>query len=61
MRRLMRQQSMAPDDGPVTISTEYIPWPDYGGGAKYSVFEQNIACAEWLRRAWADTQALPPS
>lgn len=56
MRRMMRQQSMAPDDGPVTISTEYIPWPDYGGGARYSVFEQNIACAEWLRRAWTDIQ-----
>ena len=35
-----------------TISTEFIPFPDYGGGAKYSIFENSIACAEWLRETW---------
>jgi hypothetical protein len=60
IRQMMRHQAAAPDDGPVTISTEYIPFPDYGGGAKYSVFEQNIACAKWLREEWRHAHASPP-
>jgi hypothetical protein len=39
------------------ISTEFIPSPDYGGGARYSIFENNVACARWLRDAWADACA----
>ena len=39
------------------ISTEFIPHPDYGGGAKYSIFENSIACAHWLRETWAETLA----
>ncbi len=35
------------------ISCEHIPAPDYGGGHKYSVFEQNVACARWLREEWS--------
>ena len=31
------------------ISCEFIPFPDYGGGVRYSIFEQNVACAKWLR------------
>lgn len=31
------------------ISCEFIPFPDYGGGTRYSLIEQNIACAAWLR------------
>lgn len=37
------------------ISTEFIPNPDYGAGAKYSIFENSIACARWLRATWAST------
>jgi len=33
------------------ISCEFIPYPDYGGGARYSIFEQNLACADWIRAA----------
>ena len=39
-----------------TISTEFIPWPDYGGGAKYSIFENSVACAQWIRDEWAKAQ-----
>ena len=39
------------------ISCEFIPPPDYGGGAKYSIFEQNIACATWIRETWKSTVA----
>ena len=30
---------------------------DYGGGAKYSIFENNVACARWLRETWAASLA----
>ena len=35
------------------ISCEHIPNVDYGAGAGYSIFEQNVACARWLRAEWA--------
>ncbi len=41
------------------ISTEFIPGPDYGMGCRYSLFEQTIACAQWMRGAWAQAQAGP--
>jgi hypothetical protein len=59
-RQWIRHQFESPDGGPVTISTEYIPFPDYGGGAKYSIFEQNIACAEWLRGLWTEASSSAP-
>jgi hypothetical protein len=34
------------------ISTEFIPNLDYGEGCKYSLFEQAIACVEWMRAEW---------
>ena len=46
------------DDSPIRqISCEHIPAPDYGGGHKYSVFEQNVACARWLRDEWSQALA----
>lgn len=39
------------------VSTEFIPFPDYGGGAKYSIFAQNVACARWLRETWEELAA----
>jgi hypothetical protein len=35
------------------ISCEHIPNVDYGAGAGYSIFEQNVACARWIRSEWA--------
>jgi hypothetical protein len=35
------------------ISCEHIPAIDYGAGHRYSIFENNIACARWLREEWA--------
>ena len=34
------------------ISTEFIPGPDYGAGHGYSIFENSVACARWLRETW---------
>jgi hypothetical protein len=31
------------------ISTEFIPFPDYGEGGGYSLFGNSIACARWIR------------
>lgn len=36
------------------ISCEFIPFPDYGGGARYSIFDHNVACARWLRQTWLE-------
>lgn len=35
------------------ISCEHIVGIDYGAGHGYSTFENNVACARWLRREWA--------
>jgi hypothetical protein len=56
-RQLMRHHLADPESRLATISTEFIPFPDYGGGAKYSIFEHSVACAEWLRKTWAEIQA----
>lgn len=30
--------------------------PDYGGGVGYSLFDQNVAIAEWLRNTWEEVR-----
>lgn len=35
------------------VSCEFIPFADYGGRARYSIWENNLACAAWLREEWA--------
>jgi len=35
------------------ISTEIIPFADYGAGAKYSLFDDSVALVSWLRAEWA--------
>lgn len=56
VRQLLRHHATAPASALRTISTEFIPWADYGGGAKYSLFEHSIACAQWIRDEWARAQ-----
>ncbi|KVD83312.1 xylose isomerase [Burkholderia stagnalis] len=56
LRQLLQAQAQAPA-GPrparlEQISCEFIPFPDYGGGARYSIFDNNVACAHWLRDTW---------
>lgn len=45
------------------ISCEFIPAVDYGAGHKYSIFDNNVACARWLRDAWGQALAAagPPA
>jgi hypothetical protein len=51
LRQLM--ESRARSGLPARISCEFIPFPDYGGGARYSIFDNNVACARWLRDTWS--------
>lgn len=57
LRQLLRHHASDPTSRLATISTEFIPYPDYGGGAKYSIFEHSVACAAWIRQEWAQAQA----
>ena len=40
------------------MNTEMINITDYGENAGYSIFENNIACAKWIRATWAHMKAL---
>jgi hypothetical protein len=57
LRRLLTHHARDPDSSLKTITTELIPWPDYGGGAKYSLFDHSVAVAQWIRETWAKAQA----
>jgi len=49
LRRLLRYHQ-ATDASPLRlISTEFIPGTDYGAGGKYSLFDNSVACARWIR------------
>jgi hypothetical protein len=39
------------------ISCEHIVGVDYGAGHKYSTFDNNVACARWLREEWRQALA----
>lgn len=57
VRQLLNHHATDPASELATISTEFIPWPDYGAGAKYSLFEHSVACATWIRDEWKKAQA----
>ncbi|MEP6503560.1 MAG: xylose isomerase, partial [Betaproteobacteria bacterium] len=52
VRDLLQWMRSNPDAAPRQISCEFIPFADYGGGARYSIWDNNIACAKWLREEW---------
>ncbi|MEX0695078.1 MAG: hypothetical protein WD075_11585 [Rhodospirillales bacterium] len=52
IRILMRYHARDPIAKLGQISTEFIPGTDYGEGCGYSLFEQAIACVEWMRETW---------
>jgi len=54
MRQLFRYHA-GHDDSPLRqVSTEFIPNLDYGEGCQYSLFEQAIACVNWMRAEWRE-------
>ena len=49
MRMLLRHHA-ADEASPLgQLSVEFIPFPDYGSGVGYSIFENSVACSLWLR------------
>lgn len=56
VRQLLKHHAEVDQSELETISTEFISPPDYGGGAKYSIFEHSVACARWIRDEWALAQ-----
>lgn len=57
MLKILRYHATQPESRIRTISTEFIARPHYGAGARYSMLENNVACARWLRTRWAEIQA----
>ncbi len=54
VRRVLRHHLSHRDVSPLGwITTDMIDMADYGGGVKYSIFDQNVAIAQWLRDTWA--------
>jgi hypothetical protein len=57
IRKVLRHHAANPASRLKFITTEMINLPDYGLGAKYNLFEQNVACARFIRQAWAEVLA----
>ncbi len=53
VRELFAHHAKNPESPLGQISCEHIPNVDYGAGQGYSIFENNVACARWLREEWA--------
>lgn len=54
---LMKYHATHEDSGLGQISTEFIPRPDYGGGHGYSIFDNAVACAKWIKSTWQEISA----
>lgn len=54
IRSLLRHHANDPKGTLGQISTEFIPGFDYGEGCRYSLFEQSIACTQWMRGTWTE-------
>ena len=52
VRQLLRHHFEDPGSKLETLSLEMIANTDYGAGAKYSLFRNNVACASWIRSEW---------
>lgn len=57
MRQLLAHHASDPQSPLQMISTEIIPPPDYGAGARYSLFDDSVALVAWLRSEWTAAQA----
>lgn len=57
VRRMFEHHKATPSSPLRWLTTDMIDMPDYGGGVGYSLFDQNVAIAEWLRNLWNDVGA----
>ena len=58
IRKVLRHHVKTPGSRLKYITTEMINLPDYALGHKYNLFEQNVECARFIRRAWEEIKAL---
>lgn len=58
IRRVLRHHVRTPGSRLRYLTTEMINLPDYALGARFDLFEQNVACARFIRRAWDEVRAL---
>lgn len=56
VRKVFRHHHATPDSPLRWMTTDMIDMPDYGGGVGYSLFDQNVAIAEWLRNTWEEVR-----
>jgi hypothetical protein len=56
VRQMLAWKAAHPECPLERVSCEFIPFTDYGGRARYSIWENNLACAAWLREEWAALQ-----
>jgi len=59
VRRMLRHHHLNPSSPLRYITTDMIDMADYGENAKYSLFEQNVAIAEWIRSTWDEIVKEP--
>ena len=52
VRKLLRHHRDNDDSRLRYVTTEIIDLVDYGENAKYSLFEQSVAIASWIRETW---------
>jgi hypothetical protein len=52
IRKLLAYHASNEDSPLGQISTEFIPFADYGAGSTYSIFDHSVACAQWMRDEW---------
>jgi len=52
VRRVLRHHKTHADSRLRWITTDMLDMADYGGGVKYSLWEQNVAMARWIRDTW---------
>lgn len=58
LRTAMRYHLTHPDSPLAYVIAEMIAQPDYAMGAKFSLIEQNAACARWIRGQWSQLRAM---
>lgn len=57
VRNLLRHHASDDSSRLGQMSMEFVPATDYGAGSTYSILDNNVACANWVREEWKKAQA----
>ena len=58
LRTILRYHLTHPESPLRFVTTEMIAVHDYGMNAKYSLWEHNLACGQWIRETWNQLSAM---